>query len=241
MNFGVGLCRKLTLKNSKKTKNMSVKIIIHDAKRHIEATVTKYCEDLFRINTKINALRRTPRDASFNYMPIMEGQKLVDVIGELVRTMKGWLESPELFQNENDETTLFKMPANTAKSLFKREITGTVVLCRNAFFEVRGIYTEDEVRLLVLEKVRKLRSQVDYLKFRQESSDDNLEYERLPIPEEVRNEVWRRDQAKCTRCKSVFKLEFDHIIPVSRGGSNTARNIQLLCEICNRQKSDSIG
>lgn len=220
---------------------MSVKIIIHDAKRHIEATVTKYCEDLFRINTILAELKRSPREASLNHIEINKGRELVDVMGELVRTMREWLGKPGLFQNENDETTLFKMPANTAKSLFKREITGTVVLCRNAFFEVRGIYTEDEARLLVLEKVRKLRSQVDYLKFRQESSDDNLEYERMPIPEEVRNEVWRRDQAKCTRCNSVFKLEFDHIIPVSRGGSNTARNIQLLCEICNRQKSDSIG
>jgi hypothetical protein len=220
---------------------MSVTIFIHDARKHIEATVTEFCEDLFRINTKINALRRTPRDASFNYMPIMEGQKLVDVIGELVRTMKGWLESPELLQKENDETTVFEMPATTAKSLFKRDIAGIIILCRNAFFEVKGLYSKDEARLLVLEKVRKLRSQVDYLKFRQKSPDDPLEYERLPIPEEVRNEVWRRDQGKCTRCKSAFKLEFDHIIPVSKGGSNTSRNIQLLCETCNRQKSDSIG
>ncbi len=220
---------------------MSVTIFIHDARRHIEATVTKYCEDLFRINTILAELRRSTREATLNHIEIQKGRELVDVMGELVRTMRGWLEKPELFQTENDETTLFKMPANTAKSLFKREITGTVVLCRNAFFEVRGMYTEDEARLLVLEKVRKLRSQVEYLKFRQKSPDDDLEYERLPIAEEVRNEVWRRDQGKCTRCTSVFKLEFDHIIPVSKGGSNTARNIQLLCEICNRQKSDSIG
>jgi len=36
------------------------------------------------------------------------------------------------------------------------------------------------------------------------------------------------------------KLEYDHIIPVSKGGSNTERNIQLLCEKCNRQKSATI-
>ncbi|MFR1241781.1 MAG: HNH endonuclease [Butyricimonas faecihominis] len=28
---------------------------------------------------------------------------------------------------------------------------------------------------------------------------------------------------------------------MSKGGSNTARNLQLLCEKCNREKSNSIG
>lgn len=31
-----------------------------------------------------------------------------------------------------------------------------------------------------------------------------------------------------------------HIIPVSKRDSNTDRNIQLLCEICNRQKGQMI-
>jgi 5-methylcytosine-specific restriction endonuclease McrA len=52
--------------------------------------------------------------------------------------------------------------------------------------------------------------------------------------------VWRRDQGRCVKCGSQEGLEFDHIIPVSRGGSNTARNLQLLCENCNRSKSDTI-
>ena len=63
---------------------------------------------------------------------------------------------------------------------------------------------------------------------------------REPIPEEVQHEVWRRDSGKCVKCGSQEKLEFDHIIPVSKGGSNTARNIQILCEKCNREKSDNI-
>jgi CRISPR/Cas system Type II protein with McrA/HNH and RuvC-like nuclease domain len=63
---------------------------------------------------------------------------------------------------------------------------------------------------------------------------------REPIPEDVRFEVWRRDEGKCVECGSKNNLEFDHIIPFSLGGSNTARNLQLLCEECNRKKSNKI-
>lgn len=61
------------------------------------------------------------------------------------------------------------------------------------------------------------------------------------IPEEVRIVVWRRDGGRCVKCGSREKLEYDHIVPLSKGGSNTARNIELLCESCNRKKSNSIG
>ena len=60
---------------------------------------------------------------------------------------------------------------------------------------------------------------------------------RTAIPEAVRHEVWRRDQGRCVDCGSRERLEFDHIIPVSAGGSNTARNITLRCEPCNRTKA----
>lgn len=63
---------------------------------------------------------------------------------------------------------------------------------------------------------------------------------RQPIPERVRHEVWRRDQGRCVDCGSRERLEFDHIVPVSRGGSNTARNIELRCELCNRRKSAGV-
>ena len=44
----------------------------------------------------------------------------------------------------------------------------------------------------------------------------------------------------CIECGSRERLEFDHIVPVSRGGSNTARNLELRCEPCNRRKGDRI-
>jgi len=69
--------------------------------------------------------------------------------------------------------------------------------------------------------------------------------ERVPavtrdIPEKVRLFVWRRDNGKCVKCGSDKRLEFDHKIPVVKGGSNTERNIQILCEPCNRAKGATI-
>lgn len=64
--------------------------------------------------------------------------------------------------------------------------------------------------------------------------------DRKRIPKDVRNAVWIRDAGLCIECGADDYLEFDHVIPVSKGGSNTLNNIQLLCRRCNATKSDRI-
>ena len=44
--------------------------------------------------------------------------------------------------------------------------------------------------------------------------------------------VWRRDQGRCVICGSHERVWFEYIVPVRKGGSNTERNIRLLCERC---------
>ena len=63
---------------------------------------------------------------------------------------------------------------------------------------------------------------------------------RTPIPQHVRNEVWQRDHGRCVQCHATDYLEFDHIIPRSRGGADTVGNIQILCRRCNLAKSNRI-
>lgn len=60
------------------------------------------------------------------------------------------------------------------------------------------------------------------------------------IPRDVRQRVWQRYSGRCGECNSTQYLEFDHIIPVARGGGNSDNNIQLLCRGCNSKKSDNI-
>lgn len=53
--------------------------------------------------------------------------------------------------------------------------------------------------------------------------------------------VLKRDQFTCVLCGRSgigVKLEVDHKIPVSKGGSNTLDNLQTLCYECNRGKRD---
>ncbi len=51
--------------------------------------------------------------------------------------------------------------------------------------------------------------------------------------------VYSRDGGVCQCCGSSQSLEYDHIIPYSCGGSSEVSNIQLLCQKCNRSKSNS--
>jgi len=74
-----------------------------------------------------------------------------------------------------------------------------------------------------------------------DSISDSVDTRSRQISQEVKDSVWNRDGGVCVECGSNENIEFDHIIPFSKGGANTYRNIQLLCENCNRTKSDKIG
>ena len=63
---------------------------------------------------------------------------------------------------------------------------------------------------------------------------------RETIPESIRATVWRRDGGACVQCDSKEHLQFDHIIPVSKGGATSTVNLQLLCRACNLKKTNVI-
>lgn len=56
--------------------------------------------------------------------------------------------------------------------------------------------------------------------------------------------VVRRDNHTCQHCGTHLRddeVEFDHVIPTSRGGSSEEHNIRLTCFDCNRNKSDRVA
>lgn len=48
----------------------------------------------------------------------------------------------------------------------------------------------------------------------------------------------RRARHRCVKCRKKKALTRDHIIPLSRGGSDRITNIQPLCLSCNSRKRD---
>lgn len=54
--------------------------------------------------------------------------------------------------------------------------------------------------------------------------------------------LYVRQRGKCAICSDYLfgKFETDHIIPLSKSGTNEPENIQLVCPKCNKEKSNKI-
>jgi hypothetical protein len=112
---------------------------------------------------------------------------------------------------------------------------------KDVAYKVRGPYSDAQCGLMIMDEFDKERQYFERLKQKHTPGTAETGLPRERIPESVRIEVWRRDGGICARCGSRDSLEYDHIVPVSKGGSNTSRNIELLCEKCNRSKGASVA
>lgn len=107
--------------------------------------------------------------------------------------------------------------------------------------QIRFEILEAENKKKEKERLKTLRREIEKELSESGEISISLTSKRERIAQDVMDKVWNRDGGKCVLCGKSEKLEFDHIIPFSKGGSNTFRNLQLLCENCNRVKSNNIG
>lgn len=56
-----------------------------------------------------------------------------------------------------------------------------------------------------------------------------------------RTTVWSNGKQKCVYCKRSIDLQeatVDHVVPLSRGGSNRVKNMRNACKWCNMSKGN---
>ena len=59
---------------------------------------------------------------------------------------------------------------------------------------------------------------------------------RRAVSANLRAQVYARDGLRCVVCGSTDRLTIDHIVPVSKGGTNDIDNLQSMCQPCNSSK-----
>lgn len=101
--------------------------------------------------------------------------------------------------------------------------------------------TAEHVALEVWDRERRREHRFERLRAIRAREEIAVSASRERLAPEVRRFVWTRDNGRCVACGAEDDLQFDHVIPVARGGGNAAANIQILCGSCNRQKSDGIA
>ena len=95
--------------------------------------------------------------------------------------------------------------------------------------------------LLVWDRSRRQDARLDRLRSARARAEAVESARRTRIPDDVRAFVWERDDGSCVQCHADADLQFDHVIPVARGGGNSVDNVQVLCGDCNRAKADRIA
>jgi hypothetical protein len=112
--------------------------------------------------------------------------------------------------------------------------------CRGRFYWEDEGHTAEDVYALVYEKDRRRARQLERAHAVMATDALPRQPRRDVIPREVKHAVFERDGGCCVECGSKFEIQYDHIIPVVRGGANTVANLQILCAPCNQMKGSSL-
>jgi 5-methylcytosine-specific restriction endonuclease McrA len=112
--------------------------------------------------------------------------------------------------------------------------------CRGRFYWEDDDLSPEDVYALVYERERRRDRQLERARAVMAIESLPRRPRREVIPREVRQAVFERDSGCCVECGSNFEIQYDHIIPLARGGANTVANLQVLCATCNQKKGSSL-
>jgi hypothetical protein len=63
---------------------------------------------------------------------------------------------------------------------------------------------------------------------------------RAHVSHHHRAELLERDGHQCNACPATDDLTIDHIIPITKGGTDDLDNLRILCRRCNSSKKDRV-
>ncbi len=110
---------------------------------------------------------------------------------------------------------------NEAKSAWKQKYLEKVVLCHK-----RNL---DSIIARLLSKATNVRTAM-IARSKKVGVEFNLDIE------EVREMIYEAYGSSCKYCKrqlTIKNIVFDHTIPISKGGTSTRDNLQIICKACN--------
>ncbi len=149
------------------------------------------------------------------------------------------IQRQEFWTEKQYQALRVKQQEDPVQLLSDRESGRTWWMFQDKFYwEDKGLI-EIEVKALLLERMRNEERRIERA-IRLMARESQPHTYREPLPDSVKLFVWTRDQGRCVQCGREEDLEYDHVIPVSKGGSNTENNIQLLCATCNRAKGANL-
>lgn len=198
------------------------------------------------------------RNLKLGYAQALKYMRHAEYIG-VIEKYNGSKNRSVLYNNINDINIIFKKtPYEEPKLTIEQQKIKLYNEKYHHLYEEHINSTIDNYKINKLNDIEKEKIKQEYLekerkrKLREEAKKEMIsegiikenvliKQDERRISQIVKDQVWNRDNGKCVECGSNEKLEFDHVIPFSKGGSNTYRNIQLLCEKCNREKSNKIG
>lgn len=111
---------------------------------------------------------------------------------------------------------------------------------RDRFWWEQSGLSAGDVRALVLDRDRRASRRLQRAHALMATEAAPASVLRAGITQDIKRAVWERCGGRCVECGADSLLEFDHVIPLAMGGSNTERNLQLLCADCNRSKGDGL-
>ncbi len=190
--------------------------------------------DNFTLEKELNNLLEILKNKGWDF----EIKQLIFIIEKCVQE-KDLKILTNIINNSKDINEIYEIFINNIISKPEEKLRDNSFVYARSYELQIGLLNTYLESININKKINTLKEEIKYYYY--SNCNYNSSKKRIPISNELKHEIWRRDKFTCQYCgKDINQvvLEIDHILPVSKGGTNAKSNLQTLCVKCNRKKSD---